>query len=293
MKSCPVVVIALCGWVTLAMACAPAGTEAASVAPTPPPRADLEVAEMRGDVSLVAADGAARAAEFGGTVGVGESVRTGQDGTVRLATAEGAMVRIGRATTARVVQAGDGGVELELERGQVRARVRPGNGAVKVRAGERVVRTEDGEIGVVREGNAVTVEASEGSATVEGPGGARRVAAGKRVGWRGEATWEAPIGDAPLLEVAWPTAPVARPRCTLVGKVEPGASVRVVSIAEVAPAVADAGGAFSLEVPLPEGETTLVLEVTDAFGRVRTATGRVIRDTTAPTLRLEVAPIRR
>ncbi len=257
------------------------------------PRAELEVAEIHGEVALVDAEGRSRSADLGGPLAVGESVQTGADGTARLDTASGATVRVGRSTTARVVHAGDGALELELERGQVRARVRPGNGAVVVRAGERVVRTDGGEVGVARDGDGVTVEATEGEATVEGKGGSRRVAAGRRVGWRGEATWEAPVGDAPLLDVAWPSAPVARAKWTLQGRVEPGATVRVVSIAGVEPVFADGSGGFTVEVPLPEGETTLVLEVTDAFGRVRTASGRIVRDTTAPTLQLEIVPIRR
>jgi hypothetical protein len=257
------------------------------------PRRELEVAEVHGDVALIDAEGRARSADLGGAIAVGDAVQTGADGTARLATPSGATVRVGRSTTARLVHAGDGALELELERGQVRARVRPGAGAVQVRAGDRVVRTEDGEVGVARDGTRVVVETTEGAATVEGKGGPRRVPAGQRVGWRGEASWEAPVGDAPLLDVAWPTAPVARARWSLVGRVEPGATVRVLSVADVPPVVADDTGAFTVEVPLAEGETTVVLEVTDAFGRVRTASGRMVRDTTAPTLQLEIVPIRR
>lgn len=268
-------------------------------------RAPIEVWEIEGSVQRDHG-GELAAAAPGMTVSQGDRILTGPDGRAVLMApppqgapegTPGQPIRVGHGTSARLVRSTDEVVELELERGQVRARVRAPAGAprtaVRVTAQGRGVQTADGEVAVaVDDEQRLAVEVAEGEATLEGVTGVSRVLAGQRVLARpGQSARVYAVTDEPLLDVKWPGSTRAA-TVTLTGSVEPGARVRWVESGAEQGAVhevrADDEGRFSLQVQLNEGAQTVTLEVVDAFGRARRATASVVRDTTAPRIEVDL-----
>jgi hypothetical protein len=270
-----------------------------------PQRAPIEVWEIEGSVRREHA-GDLAAATPGMTVTQGDRILTGPDGRAVLMApppagapegTPGQPIRVGHGTSARLVRSTDEVVELELERGQVRARVRAPAGAprtaVRVTAQGRAVQTADGEVAVDVDGTQrFAVEVAEGEAAIEGVQGISRVVAGERLLARpGQAGRVFAVTDEPLLDVKWPGATRAA-TVTITGTVEPGARVRWVQPGtgvDVAHEVeAGPDGRFALPISLGEGAQEVTVEVVDAFGRARRATASVVRDSTAPRIEVDL-----
>jgi hypothetical protein len=267
-------------------------------------RAPIEVWEIEGSVRREH-DGQLAEAAPGMTVAQGDRILTGPDGRAVLMApppqgspegTPGQPIRVGHGTSARLVRSTDEVVELELERGQVRARVRAPAGAprtaVRVTAQGRAVQTADGDVAVaVDDQQRLAVEVVEGEVALEGVVGASRLSAGQRALARpGQAARVSSVTDEPLLDVKWPGS-TRSATVTLTGVVEPGARVRwVEGGAAVGDEEARAGddGRFALIVRLGEGAQLVTLEVIDAFGRSRRATASVVRDTTAPRIEVDL-----
>ena len=94
----------------------------------------------------------------------------------------------------------------------------------------------------------------------------------------------APVPDALLLDVAWPTLGRTREKeGVLGGTTVPGARVVVTGPFGERSTRADATGAFELVVPLQEGENEVRVTSIDPLGRTRELVGALgRRDTTGP-----------
>lgn len=245
----------------------------------------LRVDEARGGVSRLRGDEEV-AAELGTTLVAGDRLSTDPGAQAVIGRPGLAPIRVGGGTTVRLRSIDDDGVGLELEIGQVRARVRPGQGALAVTNAGRTAVATDAALSVSVDGDGLfAVDVEEGDVAIEGVPGVSAVSAGQRLlSSRDGVARRLDVPVAPLLDVQWP--PVTRePVVQVAGVVEPFASVRRVD-PDGAPVRADADGRFLLAVPLAEGPQRLVLEVTDALGRTRRAEAEVRRDTTAPTFKI-------
>lgn len=220
---------------------------------------------------------------------VGDRVITGPDGEAVLGRGGYSTVRLGRQTTVSLLAVDEGMVELDLERGQVRARVRPDAGAIRLVQAHRALLATDADFDVVvEEDGQLSMRAERGAVTVAGFGAQAQLSQGERMVAFADgqvATWRA--DPELLLDVQWPgNTPQAL--VPLTGRADPGATVAVTEPDGVASVRAGPDGAFVVEVPLPEGRTSVVLEVTDAFGQARQAVGTITRDATRPTFDLQL-----
>ncbi len=251
--------------------------------------AGLDVVELQGGVVLD--DGAGPRALLRGTrVRAGGEVVAGADGRAVLAAGPDLRVTVAREAAVRLTAVTRDEVRLELERGRVEATVRAAGPRVAVEAGAARASAVDADFVAVREGLAVGFEASRGRVDLSGVEGADVLEAGERVQAMGDGPLRAVAGEALLLAVTpLPTTRVRAGTAGIAGKTAPGARVQVLRGAEVVAAGSAASdGAFRLEVALGEGDNRFVVEARDLFGAARVAEVQVTRDTTAPTIGVEV-----
>ena len=258
-------------------------------APAPP---SMALKELHGEVTHIGAAGI-EPAEVGMALGPGDRIATGEEGRAVISRGEQPPIRLAPNTAVRLVVADDERVELELERGQVRARVRADAAALRVTNTQegrtRAVSARQGAFAVgVREDGLMSTEVEEGEVVVEGVDGVQTVKAGERaVAWRDGRGARTTISAEPLLDVAWPK-PTAKGEVELAGQVDPGSSVRLVEPVVSASTVAGPDGQFVLRAALAEGSNRVVVEVTDPSGRARRAEGQVLRDSTGPTIKVSL-----
>lgn len=264
------------------------GEDAAPEARTPV----MTVREVHGDVMRVDASGPEQASAGDG-LELGDRVATGADGRAVIVPgdlgADAAPIRLAPSTAVRVVAADGGALELELERGQVKARLRSDNTTLRVSNAARAVTARRGAFAVrVDEQGLFSAEAEEGVLAVEGVPGVSTVSPGERVvSWPDGRGARTAVSADPLLDVRWPSATTQK-QVTLVGTADPGARVRVTSPIASPPVLVGPDGQFSVVVSLAEGKNTLELEVIDPADHVRHATGEVTRDSTSPTLKISL-----
>jgi hypothetical protein len=248
----------------------------------------LGITAVRGDVSLEH-DGETTAAKVGRVLERGDRVRTGENGVAVISRGGRSPIRLTPSTEVGLVSVDDEVVELELERGRVRAKVRPDAGAVRLTSRARSVLATDADLSMaITPDGDLSVQSDRGVLSISGVAGAHKIANGQRL--RALADGTSSVGPVPaelLLKVQWPAA--TRERVVEVGgETEPASMVEVTSSEGVKPAKADAQGRFSLRVPLTEGENTLDLLVTDAFGKQRIARGTVTRETEEQRYKVDV-----
>lgn len=249
----------------------------------------LDVVELQGGVAMD--DGAGpRALLRGGSVRAGGEVIAGSDGHAVLAAGSGLRVTVAPDAAVRLTAITDREVRLELERGRVAATVRATGPRLAVEAGAARASALDADFIVVREGTAVGLESTRGRVEVGGIAGVEAVDAGERVVATGGAPVRAAAGEQLLLAVTpLPAARVRAGTANIAGRTAPGARVQVLrgDVLVVAGA-AGPDGAFQFDVALLEGDNRFVVEARDLLGAARVAEVQVARDTTAPTIGVEV-----
>jgi hypothetical protein len=251
-------------------------------------RVSLGIGPVSGEVTHVR-EGSSSAAREGERLVPGDAIATGADGSAVLTRGDGVAIRLAHATEVKVGAIDDDVVELELVSGRVRARVRPDGGAVRMGSGGRKVLLTDADI-VLAAGpdGTLSAQAERGQASVSGVAGVHTLREGERLHAFGDgASVVSPVPDELLLEVSWPP-PTREAKLSVYGTTEPAAKVEVLSREDVAPVYADERGRFALQLTVPEGDSELVVAVTDAFGKRRVATGRLRRDTSGPAFRLDL-----
>lgn len=249
--------------------------------------AELQVEAVAGAVDRER-EGQRHPARVGQTLRTGDRIVTGEDGVATLSRGGRAPVRIESSSAVRLLEVRDEILELELERGGIRAKVRPDLGATRVVHGDEGLVATDATFTARATDDLFQVDLLEGQAAVEGVADVTQLRAGERLSTLGGEASVAPTPEDLLLDVAWPGDATAAPRITLVGRTSPGARVALPGQPQVTPARADVDGRFALEVALSPGDNELVVAVTDPFGETRRTTGRVRRDTPKPTLEIEV-----
>lgn len=253
-------------------------------APSAPRSPELSVDEVVGEV-VIRRDGRVEPAVKGMELVAGDEVATGAEASATLERAgEGPVTLLGN-TTVRVTGLDEGVVEIELVRGQVRARVRPNAPAVRIRNRARSVRLQDAAAHVgLSDDDVLAVDALEGRVEVDVAGSPASVAVGERlVAHADGSTSVFTVPAAPLLDVAWPTAGVG-PKVRLEGRADPGSLVRVAGGEAVR---VDQEGRFVLEAVVPADDRLAVI-VVDVFGTERTLVGEVQRDVRKPNFRIDL-----
>ncbi len=251
--------------------------------------AGLDVVELRGGVAMD--DGAGqRALLRGATVRAGGEVIAGSDGHAVLAAGNGLRVTVAPDATVRLTAITAREVRLELERGRVEATVRAAGPRLAVEAGAARASALDADFVVVRDGTAVGLESTRGRVDIDGIVGVEALDAGERVVATAGVLVRAAAGEQLLLAVTpLPATRVRAGTASLAGRTAPGARVQVLRGEDiVVTGVAGPDGAFHLDAMLLEGDNHFVVEARDLLGAARVAEVQVTRDTTAPTIGVEV-----
>lgn len=253
-----------------------------------PGTAPFTLEEVDGGVAL-GRDGVEAQAQEGVALRTGDRVRTDAEAYAILSREGGSPIRLEGNTQVQVLAVDEGMLDLELERGQVRARVRPDAGAVRLTSEGRGVLATDADLAMAVDTDAgLAVEVDQGRVSVQGVSGVFSVDAGQRLVAARDG--EGVVRDIPeelLLDVAWPE-PGRVEEVTVVGQTEPGSRVRLVRPGTSEVVHAGLAGRFALPVVLAAGDNEVELAVTDPFGRSRRVTGRVRRLTDAPGLTIDL-----
>jgi hypothetical protein len=244
---------------------------------------ELVVVEIRGAVMVTPGGAPSQAATEGQAIGVDDAIATPEGGRAVLALNGNTRIALGSSSRVRVDKVGAEGVRLELEDGALEATVRPESGAVRVANRGRAVVATQGSFAVGVAGDVFQVDAREGDVVLSGVD-VTRLEEGQQATVIDRHAEIAPVPDALLLDVAWPT--LARTReeeGELAGTTVPGALVLVTGRFGERRTRADATGAFRLSVPLQEGDNEVTVRCTDPLGRTRERAGALgRRDTTGP-----------
>jgi FecR protein len=210
-----------------------------------------------------------------------DQVSTAEGGRVVVAVGDETEIRIGPASSVRVTDVDRAGVSLELEDGALEATVRPGSTPVRVGSRGRAVTLSDGEVAVGVRDDLLQVSVARGSVGLEGMD-VSSASAGEQVVVLDRQRVEQ-VPDELLFDAA-----VARTRQTefqISGKAAPAARVvfRSTTGAWTREVTASPSGAFSVTLPLAEGENEVIVEVTDLLGRKTRERKRLPeRDTSGP-----------
>lgn len=253
----------------------------------------LQIVEIEGEVQRDR-DGIVTPGRVGMHLAPGDRLATGADGSAVLTRGAGAELRVGPDASVAFVAVDEGVLEMSLERGTVRARVRPDAGAVRIAQGDRAIVATDATFGVaVGDDGQLTVESERGEVAVSGVVGASRVGPGRRlVAFPDGTTYADAVPADLLLDVAWPGT-VLTDSVEVAGKADPGAQVTIAAPGGSATVRADASGAFGATVPLAPGENRVAVHVDDPMGRSRDDEATVLREAKPPTVRLQEGRARR
>lgn len=239
-----------------------------------------------GVVERMDAGGQAVRLEDGDALEATETVRVRGEGSAVLALGEGSTLRLGSATSLRLVAVARDSVQVELEGGRVQARVKATGPGLRVDAGARSVAADDADfrMGVDATGT-LAVEAERGQLQTSGIAGVETLAAGGAliVPRRGDVI-EVAATEEMLLEVDWPSSPSTGPVAMVEGQTTPHARVRV-GDREV---LADATGAFAVRLPLERGANDIEIVAQDALGRRQDVAQTILRPGAPPIGRAEV-----
>ncbi|MCB9663534.1 MAG: FecR domain-containing protein [Alphaproteobacteria bacterium] len=237
----------------------------------------LVVEEVQGDVRRVR-EGDEIHAQLGMHLRPGDRVSTGPGGRATLTRGGSSSLRLSEGTSVELSGIDDGVIELQLQRGRLRARVRPDGGALRVANAERSVLATSATFDAAVDADGVlTVEAQEGELAVSGLTDVARLQPGQRlVAFADGSSAVEPIPTQLLLEVPWPD-PSPAELVTVVGRTAAGVEVRLKTSRGEVQGRADARGGFSLEVPLEPGDNQVELIVTDALDRQHRQVGTLVR----------------
>lgn len=251
----------------------------------------LSVLEVEGEVTRARAT-VTEPAAAGMTLEAGDELRTGRGGAAVIARGSRAPLRLEGSTTVRIEAVTDDVVEVRLQEGRIRAKVRPDASALRVLQGRRSVLATDAEVRIASEaGRLLSVEPERGEVAVTGVPGAGRVVAGTRlVDLEGRGARILKLSAEPLLHVAWPR-PQREGKAVVAGEAEPGSKLELMLGSTVRDVEVGLDGAFEVEVELPPGETTATARIVDPMGRTKTVRGslrRIADRGGTPTFELEL-----
>lgn len=253
------------------------------------PQSDgLRISRVAGAVSWER-EGQVEDAAVGTALAAGDRVVTQPGASAVLSRGSNGTVHLGSDTRVRLLGMVDDVVELELELGQVRAKLRPDAGALRLSSRGRSLLAVDAELAAaVDEQGELAVEARRGAVVVDGVSGVSKVAAGERLLTFGdEASVAGPAPAEMLLDVRWP-GKVRVEAALLQGSTAPGARVVLVGAQGVDPVRAGADGSFELRLPLSPGVNQVEVRAYDAFGDEIAVEGEVVRDMAGPRSRVEL-----
>jgi hypothetical protein len=248
---------------------------------------ELMVVSARG--AVVSGDGSDESATLstGDLVGVDDVITTDHAGAAALQYGNGAQLMLAQATTMKVLEANSVGVQIELDRGEVTARVRAGAPPLNISNRGRTVGATDADFTVMvgREGG-LSAASQRGSLGLSGFGEIQGVDAGTEVHTDGQqgAVLSA-VSESLLLDVEWPIdEPTRSPEVEVSGVTGPYATVTVGEGRDAVRVRADRDGRFRATVGLAEGKNEVMLKVRDITGREATQVQTVRRDSTAPVI---------
>lgn len=248
----------------------------------------LTIESVQGDVSRNRGE-LSQHASIGMAVLPGDRLVTGPASTTTISRGGRSPITLDSETFVSVSRVEEGLVELNVERGRVRARVRPDGGALRLVSAGRAVLATDATLSLAADADGgLAIAAEDGRVAVSGVGGVGELGPrAQAIVMPDGAVRSGPIPDDVLLDVAWPPrGQVAR--VTVQGQTEPGAWVRIFAAEVAGPVRADADGRFSMPVVLQEGENEVEVAVIDAFGRERRTSTQLVRDTKGPTFKVEL-----
>lgn len=246
--------------------------------------ATIRLADIAGDVAIERGGTRSPASE-GATLSATDRLTAGKNGGATLELGEGNRVAVGPDTSLTVTSVTEEGVGIALEGGRVKATIRPDGPALDLTARGKRIEADDADFDVVVEGETVGVTTTRGVLTAEG----QRLAAQQRLLMGEGKPLQLPVSEQLLLEMAWPADPrTPRPTLSVAGETEPGARVTVWIGTVEAAALAGRDGRFSVDVPLGEGVNEVRVSAINVFGQVTEANWAVTRDSTPPTIGVEV-----
>ena len=252
----------------------------------------LLITSVEGDVRKVDGTGGTVAAVVGLRVGAQDRLSAASGGRATLSLGADTRLTLDENSSIRVTAVNDEEVKLELEGGKMQATVKKGGGKVGVASKGREVQAVDADFsaGVSVDGT-LAVEASRGDLSVTGVPGATSLASGQRlVTAEGGSPLLSAVSDQLLLNVDWPETRQRAEVVVVTGVTEPGARVLVTQGSTEVEARANAKGEFTVRVALLEGENRVKVRAVSVLGNSADIEHALERDTTPPTVGLEIRP---
>ncbi len=251
----------------------------------------ITILSMSGEVVHVALDAEAVLTNVGDAIGIQDSLRTGEDGSVILGMGEASRIHLAADSSIRVLSADSAGIRVELEEGLVSAKIRPGSPSLGISSRGRAANAKDADFTVAVDAEGMlAIEPERGEVLLQGIDGVERVSEGMRMtDLPGRPPVTNPIPNSLLLEVVWPKQTVTRSReITIRGRTGPYANVQVGGTDQPTKVRAGADGRFRAKIPIREGDNALEVRATDGLGSSKIKTRSLIRDSTAPAVETEV-----
>ena len=224
----------------------------------------------------------------GDTIGANDRIRAGAGGRAVLDAGEGTRMVLDAGADVQVVSVASDEVHVALEGGRLRATVRAEGARVAVGAGADTFSLRDADATLARDGDVVAVEVERGAVEATAAGRSVRASAGERlVVTASEAEVDA-ANEELLLTLAESPSMTRALDLEVRGRTFARARVRVGQTGTWTEGRADPSGRFALRVPLREGANAITVESVDVLGRAAQQEVRVVRDTRAPVLGVEV-----
>jgi hypothetical protein len=248
---------------------------------------ELMVVSARG--AAVSGDGSGESVALttGDLIGVDDVINTDHAGAAALQYGNGAQLMLAQSTRMKVLEANSVGVRIELDRGEVTARVRAGAPPLKISNRGHTIGATDADFTVMvsREGG-LSAASQRGDLRLSGFDGIQEVGAGSAIHTdRQRGAVLRAISESLLLDVEWPIdEPTRSPEVEVSGVTGPYATVTVGEGPDAVRVRADRDGRFRATIGIAEGKNEVMLKVRDITGREAIQVQTVRRDSTAPVI---------
>jgi len=249
----------------------------------------FELTVVSATAARVGPQGAGRpgALGVGDIVDIDDVVSTGPGGSAAMQYGAGSQIMLGESASMRLLEADKSGVRIELDEGEVTARVREGAPPLDIANRGRTVRATDADFTVmVSRGGGLSATSTRGKLGLSGFDGIRGIVPGQAVH---ENHLQKPeirsISESLLLDVEWPVEErTRRSEVEVTGQTNAYATVTVGRGDAAVVVRADRDGRFRATIGLEEGKNEVQLRVRDVSGREATRVQTVRRDSTAPVI---------